>query len=78
MYLGKDITDGLFAWIQIGVNVSADWSSDDYYGVAASLEADGGHESSSSAVGGGMGGGNGTGMGNGTSIAGGNGTAPPS
>lgn len=78
MYLGKDITDGLFAWIQIGVNVSADWSSDDYYGVAASLEADGGHESSSSAVSGGMGGGNGTGMGNGTSIAEGNGTAPPS
>jgi hypothetical protein len=25
LYLGDDITDGLFAWIQIGINGSADY-----------------------------------------------------
>lgn len=71
LYLGEDITDGLLAWIQIGINVTADQSDSSYYSVAAVLQADGGHASSSSATGG-FGGGdfNGT--------AGGNGTAPPS
>ncbi|KAI1090153.1 Intradiol ring-cleavage dioxygenase [Rostrohypoxylon terebratum] len=64
IYLGDDISDGLFAWIQIGVNASADYSEDDYYGVAAYIDAEGGH-STGYTVGGGSGGGNGT-----------NGTAP--
>lgn len=70
LYLGDEITDGLLAWIQIGINVTADQSDSSYYSVAAVLQADGGHASSSSATGG-VGGGdfNGT--------AGGNGTAPP-
>ncbi|XDG09115.1 hypothetical protein ABKA04_008730 [Annulohypoxylon sp. FPYF3050] len=58
VYLGDDISDGLFAWIQIGVNASADYSEDEYYGVAAYLDAEGGH-STGYTVGGG-GGGNGT------------------
>lgn len=61
VYLGEDITDGLFAWIQIGINASADYSADSYYGVAAYLDEDGGHAESGSAIGGGgQGGGNGT------------------
>ncbi|KAI0134726.1 GPI anchored dioxygenase [Xylariales sp. AK1849] len=59
LYLGEDITDGLFAWIQIGVNASADYSDNDYYGVAAYLDADGGH-STGYTVGGGSGDSNGT------------------
>ncbi|QSZ33299.1 hypothetical protein DSL72_002887 [Monilinia vaccinii-corymbosi] len=43
MYLGDDVTDGLLAWIQIGINTTADWSDNPYYNVAAVLEADGGH-----------------------------------
>jgi len=67
IYLGDDITDGLLAWVQIGVNTSANYVDDSYYGVAAALYADGGVANSDSAIGGsGMGGGNGTG----------NGTAP--
>jgi protocatechuate 3,4-dioxygenase beta subunit len=65
VYLGDSISDGLFAWIQIGVNVSADYSSDSYYSVAAYIDADGGHAESGS-IGGGQGGGNGTMGGNGT------------
>ncbi|RMZ79980.1 hypothetical protein DV738_g2952, partial [Chaetothyriales sp. CBS 135597] len=42
LYLGDDITDGLFAWIQIGLNTSADYTDDDYYNIAAYLESDGG------------------------------------
>jgi len=69
LYLGDDITDGLLAWIQIGVNTTADYSDNSYYSVAAVLQADGGHESTTSTLGGGGGdGGNATG----------NGTAPPS
>ncbi len=61
MYLGDDITDGLLAWIQIGVNVTADQSNSSYYSVAAVYQADGGHAVSSSNTGGGPGGaGNGT------------------
>lgn len=48
LYLGEDITDGLFAWIQIGVNTTADYTDDDYYSVAAVLQADGGHENTDS------------------------------
>ncbi|KAL1847835.1 hypothetical protein VTK73DRAFT_10256 [Phialemonium thermophilum] len=64
VYLGDDVRDGLFAWIQIGVNTSADYSSDDYYAVAAYLDADGGHANADAfpgGGGGGVGGGNGTG-----------------
>ncbi|RAL58769.1 hypothetical protein DID88_009183 [Monilinia fructigena] len=50
MYLSDDITDGLLAWIQIGINTTADWSNDSYYSVAAVLQADGGHETSSGLV----------------------------
>ncbi|CAD6442386.1 95c11c3a-75a2-4e76-b0d9-60b73cbb9c01 [Sclerotinia trifoliorum] len=46
MYLSDDITDGLLAWIQIGINTTADWSNDTYYSVAAKLQADGGHPGS--------------------------------
>ncbi|RMZ84023.1 hypothetical protein DV737_g1363, partial [Chaetothyriales sp. CBS 132003] len=48
LYLGEDITDGLLAWIQIGLNVSADYTDNDYYNIAAYLEADGGHVNSDS------------------------------
>ena len=71
MYLGDDVTDGLLAWIQVGINVTADYTDDSYYSVAAVLQADGGHESSSSFVGGSGGDG-------GNATAPGNGTAPPS
>ncbi|KAI1205699.1 aromatic compound dioxygenase [Annulohypoxylon truncatum] len=59
VYLGDDISDGLFAWIQIGVNASADYTENEYYGVAAYLDAEGGH-STGYTVGGGNGTGNGT------------------
>ncbi|KAI0442627.1 Intradiol ring-cleavage dioxygenase [Xylaria telfairii] len=62
VYLGESIEDGLFAWIQIGINGSADYTTDDYYGVAAYYAEDGGH---STGTGGGIGG-----------APGGNGTAP--
>ncbi|RMD42460.1 hypothetical protein DV735_g2672, partial [Chaetothyriales sp. CBS 134920] len=48
LYLGDDITDGLFAWIQVGLNTSADYTDDDYYNIAAYLEADGGYASTDS------------------------------
>lgn len=69
IYLGDDITDGLLAWIQIGVNVTADQSTSSYYSVAAHYEADGGHENTDSSTGFGGGSGNGTDV---------NGTAPTS
>lgn len=62
-YLGDTVEDGLFAWIQIGINTTANYIDDDYYSVAAYYQADGGHENEDSAIGGGsggMGGGNGT------------------
>lgn len=65
VYLGDDIADGLFAWIQIGINASADYQTDEYYNVAAYLDEDGGHESESGFSVGGSSGGDG-----------GNGTAP--
>lgn len=63
-YLGEDVSDGLMAWIQIGINTSANYIDDDYYAVAAVLQADGGHQNTDS-----------TGFGGGGD-AGGNGTAP--
>lgn len=67
IYLGSDVTDGLMAWIQIGVNTSANYIDDEYYAVAAYIDAEGGHANANNALGGeGM-------QGNGTM----NGTAPP-
>jgi protocatechuate 3,4-dioxygenase beta subunit len=61
IYVGNDITDGLFAWIQIGVNASADYTDDDYYSVAATYQAGGGVANADSGfIGGGSAGGNGT------------------
>jgi protocatechuate 3,4-dioxygenase beta subunit len=61
VYVGNDITDGLFAWIQIGVNASADYTDDDYYSVAATYQAGGGVANADSGfVGGGGPAGNGT------------------
>ncbi|KAH7366617.1 Intradiol ring-cleavage dioxygenase [Pyrenochaeta sp. MPI-SDFR-AT-0127] len=42
VYLGDDITDGLMAWIQIGINATADYTDDEYYNVAADYQAGGG------------------------------------
>lgn len=53
IYLGDDITDGLMAWIQIGINSTADYSDDDYYQVAADYQAGGGVASDSGFTGGG-------------------------
>ncbi|KAK0103904.1 hypothetical protein ONS96_005012 [Cadophora gregata f. sp. sojae] len=68
LYLGDSIEDGLFAWIQIGINVTADQSDSSYYAVAATLQADGGHQNTESTFTGGSGGGDfiGTMEGNGT------------
>ncbi|KAJ5085073.1 hypothetical protein N7532_009844 [Penicillium argentinense] len=57
MYLGDSLDDGLFAWIQIGINAMADYTDNSYYSIAAYHDANGGHENSdSSAMGGGGGG----------------------
>ncbi|KAF5012331.1 hypothetical protein FDECE_1558 [Fusarium decemcellulare] len=53
VYLGDTVEEGLFAWIQIGINATADYSTDDYYGVAGYLAEDGGHELDSGIGGGG-------------------------
>lgn len=75
LYLGEDITDGLFAWIQIGINSTVDYQDDSYYAVAGYLAADGGHaESNAISGGGGGGGGDAGGAGNGTAPSG----SPPS
>lgn len=55
LYLGDDITDGLFAWIQIGINSTVDYQDDEYYAVAGYLAADGGHAESNSLSGSGGG-----------------------
>lgn len=64
LYLGDDLSDGLFAWIQIGINASLDYTDNSYYSIAAYYDEDGGHENSEdSFTGGGSGGapsGNGT------------------
>ncbi|GAB1736472.1 hypothetical protein NU219Hw_g7622t1 [Hortaea werneckii] len=77
IYLGDDVSDGLMAWIQIGVNTSANYIDDDYYSVAAQLWADGGHvNTDSSFSGGGEMGGNGTMNGTGSAMP--SGSAVPS
>ncbi|ROW02487.1 hypothetical protein VMCG_06066 [Cytospora schulzeri] len=43
VYLGDDVSDGLFAWIQIGINNTRDYENNDYYSVAGYLAEDGGH-----------------------------------
>ena len=53
VYLGDHITDGLLAWIQIGINTTADYTDDDYYNVAATYQAGGGVANPDSAFGGG-------------------------
>lgn len=63
VYLSDDLQDGLFAWIQIGVNASADYTDDDYYNIAGYLDEDGGHSTGATVGGGGGSGGPG---GNGT------------
>lgn len=60
LYLGDDISDGLFAWIQIGINSTADYQNDEYYAVAGYLAADGGHAEANSLQGGGGSGGSGS------------------
>jgi protocatechuate 3,4-dioxygenase beta subunit len=74
IYLGDSVSDGLFAWIQIGINASADYTSNSYYGIAAYLDADGGH-STGYTVGGGGGGDD---AGNGTMPTGSMSGTPPS
>jgi hypothetical protein len=56
MYLGEDLDDGLFAWIQIGINSTADYTDNSYYSIAAYYDANGGHENSDSSFVGGGGG----------------------
>ncbi|KAF7553689.1 hypothetical protein G7Z17_g3422 [Cylindrodendrum hubeiense] len=75
VYLGDNLQDGLFAWIQIGINASVDYTSDDYYSIAGYLAEDGGHASSSSFSGGGGSGGEGNGTFSGT-MPSGSGTPP--
>ncbi|KAI3398446.1 hypothetical protein diail_9127 [Diaporthe ilicicola] len=54
VYLGDDVSDGLFAWIQIGINSTADYQDGDYYGLVGYLDAEGGHAfSGGSGIGGG-------------------------
>ncbi|KAL4778611.1 Intradiol ring-cleavage dioxygenase [Aspergillus varians] len=62
VYLGDTLEDGLFAWIQIGINVTADYTDNSYYSIAGYYDENGGHENTdSSAMGGGGGGGGGDG-----------------
>ncbi|KAH6987108.1 Intradiol ring-cleavage dioxygenase [Ilyonectria destructans] len=65
VYLSDNLQDGLFAWIQIGINGSVDYTTDDYYNIAGYLDEDGGHASSGS-VGGAPSGGEGNGTFSGT------------
>lgn len=73
VYLGDIAADGLLAWIQIGINASADHSDDEYYAVAATYYEGGGIANGESSLGG-AGGAPGNGTGNGTMPSG----APPS
>ncbi|KAM0345715.1 hypothetical protein ACHAPU_006370 [Fusarium lateritium] len=56
VYLGDTVEQGIFAWIQIGINTTVDRASDDYYAVAGFLDGEGGH-ALDSGIGGGQGGG---------------------
>lgn len=53
VYLSEDITDGILAWISIGVDTTANRSAN--VSVAAYYAADGGHDSGTSFIGGGSG-----------------------
>ncbi|KAM0324978.1 hypothetical protein ACHAPQ_008164 [Fusarium lateritium] len=59
VYLGDTVEQGIFAWIQIGINTTANHASDEYYGVAGYLDSEGGHGLDSGIGGGGGGGGQG-------------------
>ncbi|KAL2829300.1 Intradiol ring-cleavage dioxygenase [Aspergillus pseudoustus] len=48
VYLGQGLSDGLFAWIQIGINASADYTDNSYYSIAAYYDEDGGHQNTGS------------------------------
>ncbi|EYE95305.1 intradiol ring-cleavage dioxygenase [Aspergillus ruber CBS 135680] len=61
VYLGENIEDGLFAWIQIGVNATADYTDNDYYSIAAYRGKNGGYANADSKAMGGGGGGAGGG-----------------
>lgn len=74
LYLGSDITEGLLAWIQIGINTTLDMTDNSCYSVAAKLDADGGYCVDGCSAGCGSGSGGGEGVGNG--IAGRSVTAP--
>ncbi|KAJ5676352.1 hypothetical protein N7536_012524 [Penicillium majusculum] len=59
IYLGEGLDDGLFAWIQIGINTTADYTDNSYYSIAAYHYADGGYQNADSSFAGGSGGGGG-------------------
>lgn len=44
VYLGSDITDGLFVWKQIAINTTVDYTDDDNYKIASIWTANGGVE----------------------------------
>jgi hypothetical protein len=67
VYVGEDVSDGLFAWIQIGINTTANYTDNSYYNIAAYWGEDGGYANSASTFSTG-----GDGAGNDTA----NGTAP--
>jgi hypothetical protein len=46
LYLGEDLEQGLFAWIQVGINTTAHMEDSDYYSVAAYIDEEGGHQNS--------------------------------
>ncbi|EAU33842.1 conserved hypothetical protein [Aspergillus terreus NIH2624] len=57
LYLGNGLDDGLFAWIQIGINTTADYTDNSYYNIAGYYDENGGHQNTESAAfGGGSGG----------------------
>lgn len=60
--LGDDVSDGIFAWISVGVDSTEDTS----VSAAAYYTEQGGVENESSGTGGGMGGGSGSGSGSGS------------
>ncbi|KAL4744659.1 hypothetical protein BDW72DRAFT_208836 [Aspergillus terricola var. indicus] len=55
IYLGSGLDDGLFAWIQIGINASADYTDNSYYSIAGYYDENGGHQNTDSAAFGGGG-----------------------
>ncbi|KAL4939221.1 hypothetical protein BDV06DRAFT_199333 [Aspergillus oleicola] len=61
VYLGNGVEDGLFAWIQIGINASADYTDNSYYSIAGYYAEGGGYQNADSAAMGGGGGGGGEG-----------------